>query len=219
MAEPQFMSSQGGDAANAYSPVGDEPPLRWQRAVHLAPGHGLGVVRRAIFFALVTWLPIAIWALVHGRFLNAPYGEPLLQHYGVHVRCLVAIPLFILGEGTLHQAGLRFFPQFITSGIVDDLTRPRFESVVQTFQRWRDSSLPWWIVIGVALTWTFIDRTQTHADELSWALDGKGALGFGGIWFAYVVRPIFLALVLGWIWRIVVLAMLLLRFSRVGLSL
>src|SRR5215471_9415262 len=219
MAEPQFMSSQGGDAANAYSPVDHEPPLRWQRAVHLAPGHGLGVVRRAIFFALVTWLPIAIWALVRGRFLNAPSGEPLLQHYGVHVRCLVAIPLFVLGEATLHNAGLRYFPQFITSGIVDDITRPRFEAAVRTLRRWRDSSLPWLIVIGVALAWTFIDRTSKHADEMSWALDDGGALGFGGIWFAYVVRPVFLGLLLGWIWRIVLLTILLLRFSRLGLSL
>ena len=219
MAEPQFMSSQGGDAANAYSPVGDEPPLRWQRAVHLAPGHGLGVVRRAIFFALVTWLPIAIWALVHGRFLNAPSGERLLQHYGVHVRCLVTIPLFVLGEATLHNAGLRYFPQFITSGIVDDITRPRFEAAVRTLCRWRDSSLPWFVVIGMALAWTFIDRTENHLDEMSWAFEGNGAVGFGGIWFAYVVRPIFLGLLLGWLWRIALLAMLILRFSRLGLSL
>jgi len=119
----------------------------------------------------------------------------------------------------LHNAGLRYFPQFITSGIVDDITRPRFEAAVRTLCRWRDSSLPWFVVITVALTWTFIDRTPNHLDEMSWAFDGRGGLGFGGIWFAYVVRPIFLGLLLGWLWRIALLAMLILRFSRLGLSL
>jgi hypothetical protein len=219
MATPPFVPSPAADAAKQFSPVDDEPPLRWQRAVHLAPDHGLGVFRRAIFFALLTWLPIAIWALVRGRFLNAVVGEPLLQHYGVHVRCLVTIPMFILGEATLHKAGLRYFPQFITSGIVDEVARPRFEAAVRTLHRWRDSSIPWFVVIGIALAWPLIDRTPNHVDEMSWALDEKGTLGFGGVWFAYVVRPVFLGLLLGWIWRIALLAMVLLRLSRLGLSL
>ena len=142
MATPQFVPFPDADAAKAFSPVDDEPPLRWQRAVHLAPGNGLGVVRRAIFFALLTWLPIALWALVRGRFLDAATGESLLQHYGVHVRCLVAIPMFILGEITLHNAASRALPQFVDSGIVDDATRARFEAVVRTVRRWRNSTIP-----------------------------------------------------------------------------
>src|SRR5215510_4683312 len=197
MAIPPFAPFPSAEAAKSFSPVEDEPPLRWQRAVHLVPDHGLGIARRAVFFALLTWLPIAIWALVRGRFLYAVAGEPLLQYYGVHVRCLVAIPMFILGEATLHKAGLRYFPQFITSGIVDDVTRPRFEAAVRTLRRWRDSSVPWLIVIGAALAWTFLDRTSHHVDEMSWALDDTGALGFGGVWFAYVVRAISLGLLLG----------------------
>jgi hypothetical protein len=219
MSTPQFVPSSSSETAKQFSPVDDEPPLRWQRAVHLAPDHGLGVLRRAIFFALLTWLPIAIWALVRGRFLHADPGEPLLQHYGVHVRCLVAIPMFIVGEDTLHKAGLRYFPQFVTSGIVDDVTRPRFDAAVRTLRRWRDSTLPWLVVIGASLAWTAIDRTGNHVDEMSWAIGQQGELGFGGIWFAYVVRPLFLGLLLGWVWRIGLLAMLMLRFSRLGLSL
>ena len=52
-------------------------------------------MRRAIFFALITWLPIVLWAALNERLLNAGTGEPLLKHFGIHVRCLVAIPLFI----------------------------------------------------------------------------------------------------------------------------
>src|SRR5262249_53682064 len=136
-----------------FSPVDDEPPLRWQRAVHLAPPGGLGVGRRALFFALLGWVPIATWALTRGRFLQATIGEPLLQHYGVQIRCLVAIPLLILGEATLHRAALRCASQFLTSGLVDDATRPAFEAALRDVRRWRDLTLPWLFVAGAALAW------------------------------------------------------------------
>jgi hypothetical protein len=218
MATPQFVSFPNADATQAFSPVEDDPPLRWQRALRLAPANSPGVIRRAIFFGLLTWLPIAIWALVRGRFVTAAGGEPLLQHFGVHVRCLVAIPLMILGEATLHKAALRYFPQFIGSGLVDEGTRPRFEAALRAARRWRDSSLPWLFVIGAALASTFVDRAGNHTDAMSWALDEKGTLAFGGAWFAYVVRPVFASLLLGWLWRIVLLAALFVRISRLDLS-
>ena len=221
MATPQLVPSPNPepDAQESFSPLDDEPPLRWQRAVHLAPREGLGIVRRAALFALITWVPIAVWALVHGRFLSAAVGEPLLQHYGVHVRCLVAIPLLILGEATLRAAGLRDLPQFLRSGLIDDVTRPRFYAVLRAVRQWRDASLPWLMAIGVALAWTVVDRADRHADELNWALDVNGSLGFGGIWFAYIVRPIFVALLLGWLWRIVLLVLLSARIGRLDLAL
>ena len=207
------------DAQKPFSPVDDEPPLRLQRAAHLAPPSGLGVIRRAVFFALLTWVPIALWAWARGRFLHAATpGEPLLQHYGVHVRCLVAIPLLIIGEATLHTAALRYFPQFITSGLVNDSARPTFEATIHTVRRWRDASLPWLAILGTALAWTLVDRAANHADEMSWAVDATGSLGFGGVWFAYVVRPIFLTLLLGWLWRIVLLVVLFSKIARLNLS-
>src|SRR5262245_32186486 len=122
MARPQFVRfpNRDDEEPGSFSPVHDEPPLRWQRAVHLAPPDGLGIVRRAVLFALISWLPIVLWAFLRGRLIAVDVGESLLQHYSVHVRCLVAIPLLIFGETTLHTAALRYFPQFIRSGLIDD---------------------------------------------------------------------------------------------------
>jgi hypothetical protein len=219
MATPQVIPLPEADTVKSFSPIDNEPPLRWQRAVHLAPAGGLGVARRALFFALVTWLPIALWSLFRGRFFEAATGEPLVQHFGVHVRCLVGIPLLILGEATLHKATQRAIPQFIGSGLVEDAARPRFEAALRTARRWRDSWLPWLFVVGAAIVLTLVDRPAGHVDEMSWAFDEKGGLGFGGVWFAYVVRPIFIGLVVGWLWRIMLLAGLFIRLGRLGLSL
>ena len=54
--------------------------LRWQRKLRIAPQVGLGVVRRAVFFALLTWLPIMIWAVLNDRLVHADTGEPLFKH-------------------------------------------------------------------------------------------------------------------------------------------
>src|SRR5262245_22549102 len=82
------------DGEFALSLVRGDPLLRLQRRIGLVPAHGLGVARRALALALLAWLPLAAWALLAGRWSGA--GEPLLQHFGVHVRCLIAIPLLVL---------------------------------------------------------------------------------------------------------------------------
>ena len=152
--------------AGIFSPVENEPPLRWLRWLHLAPASGLGTARRALFFMAVTWLPIVGWAAIEGRPTLIGTDESLLQHYGIHVRCLVAIPLFIVAEA-----------------------------------------------------WAIIVRPTAHDDGLAWAFAPDGTLGFGGWWFAYVARPVFIALLLGWIWRIVLVTYWMWRIGRLGLSL
>ncbi len=47
--------------------VKDDPLYRLQRRIGLIPEHGLGLIRRAVFYALLAWLPIAVWAVVKGR--------------------------------------------------------------------------------------------------------------------------------------------------------
>jgi len=75
------------------------------------------------------------------------------------------------------------------------------------------------VLIGIVLTWTIGDVPDPHADEVAWALESDGALGFGGWWFVYVSRPIFLALLLAWLWRLVLVVILFARIGRLELSL
>ena len=52
---------------------------------------------------------------------------------------------------------------------------------------------------------------------MSWAVGADGTLGFGGWWSAYVVRPIFLALVMGWLWRMLLVTYWVWRVGRLDL--
>lgn len=72
----------------AISLLRDDIIFRFQRRLGLIPEAGLGIFSRAIFFALLTWLPIEIWALSNGRAVQGLVDEPLLSHFGIHARFL-----------------------------------------------------------------------------------------------------------------------------------
>src|SRR5215510_5531557 len=98
------MADRGGDMDHdplspspeqevSLSLVRGDALFRFQRRIGLIPPEGLGVARRAIAFALLAWLPVAAWAVITGHARPSDTGESWLQHFGVHVRGLVAIPL------------------------------------------------------------------------------------------------------------------------------
>lgn len=208
-----------GVAGQDFSPVENEAPLRWLRRLHLAPDDGLGAGQRALGLALLTWLPIAVWALATGR-VGTPddSGESLLRHYGVHVRCLLVIPLLVLAEPMLHRAARAIAARLAAAATAPD-ARAAFDAAGRAVVRLRDATLPWVLLLGAAFAWSLADDPRLHGDAMSWALEGDGSLGFGGWWFAYIVRSVFLALLLAWLWRIVLLSLWMWRVGRIDLSL
>jgi hypothetical protein len=198
--------------------VRNDLPIRWQRKVGLAPDDGLGVTRRALFFAMLTWLPIVIWAALESRLLDRAAGEPLLAHYGVHVRCLVAIPLLILAESMALRIVRTIVSQFLENGLIIDSQRDRFFKIIQDTTQLRDKAFPWVIVFALTLLWLVGVPQNVHEHELSWATLDTG-MGFGGWWFLYVVRPIFTILLLGWLWRIGLIFRLFYLISKLDLAL
>ncbi len=201
--------------------VRDDPLFRIQRRIGLIPSQGLGVVRRAIFFALLAWLPIVVWAGYTGRALSGVADEPLLQHFGIHVRFLIAVPLFILGEEVLNGLTAKLIPYFLTSGLVREQQREAFREIVQGIVRLRSSTLPWLFIAVIILAWLIFESPGSEKHELVWAkLDPPPPfdLGFGGWWLIYVARPIFIALLAVWLWRLILLFVLLKRIAALDLA-
>jgi hypothetical protein len=194
--------------------------FRLQRRIGLIPAEGLGVGRRAVFYALVAWLPVAAWALVEGRALPGKTAEPLFEHFGIHARCLVAIPLFILAEATANSIGTQLVRNFLAHGLITDADRPRLRQIRESIARLRDGVLPWIFVAGVVAAWLIAGPGAREVHALIWATDGvEQATPFGAWWFLYVSRPIFLALLLAWLWRIVLWTVALARIARLDLAL
>ena len=134
--------SQADAAFDDDSLVRDEALSRWQHRIGLVPRDGLGLVRRAVFWTLVAWAPMAVWALLNGRAIGTALDEPLLTHFGVHMRFLVAVPLLILAEGPVHAATAGLLRQLERAGLVPESALPRLRQVARDTVRLRRAAAP-----------------------------------------------------------------------------
>ena len=168
----------------------------------------------------MAWLPVAVWALVEGRALPGKTTEPFFEHFGIHARCLIAIPLFILAEANANSIGTQLVRNFLACGLVADTDRPRLRQILEGVGRLRDGVLPWVFVAGVIAAWLIAGPGLREVHALIWATDGAGqGMPFGAWWFLYVSRVIFVALLLAWLWRIALWTIALARISRLNLAL
>jgi hypothetical protein len=191
---------------------------RVQRRAGLVPRDGNdGVLRRMVLYTLLAWLPLVIWAFVDGRVFEHETEDPLLRHFGLHVRFLVALPLLIYGE-RLGQAVLkRVLPRFVSSGLIPEERVPAFREVIAGMLRLRDSALPWVVIASIILAAMLIPQTSRQLAELDWAREGRG-LGFGGWWYLCVSRPLLQIFLFAWLWRIVLVTLMLKRIAKLGLE-
>jgi hypothetical protein len=214
-------SHDANDKQWAVSLVRGDLLFRFQRKLGLIPEQGLGIVRRALFWSLLAWLPIAFWAWNNGYLLPLQGDEPLLAHFGINARLLLAVPLFIIAEGMMHGTLTALLPRLGSSGIVPPAQLDSLRSVLGGIARLRDSVLPWIAIFAVLASFFLISRPSEVPHELSWAkgqADGAG-MGFGVWWYLYVGRTIFLTLLLAWLWRLALLFLLFKRIARLELSL
>jgi hypothetical protein len=208
------------DPALELSLVRGDALFRLQRRIGLIPPDGLGLVRRAVFWSLVAWLPVALWAAYAGRAVPGEAAEPLLAHFGVHARFLVAVPLLVLAEGPAHALAAWLLPYFVQSGVVPRGEVAKFRAAIAATARLRDATLPWVAIVGAVVAFATLSETVQHSHEIDWAVEGDGAgrWGFGAFWYLYVGRFVFLTLALAWLWRLVLVFVLLRRIARLDLS-
>lgn len=217
----------GAAGAAAYpsgidpSLVRDDPGFRLQRRLGLIPRVGMGTARRALIFAAVCWLPIVVWAALTGRASGSQHGDALLAHFGVHVRCLVAIPVLVIAEGMAQKTVPRFLRYFVESGLVPEDKLQAFRELIVSFVRVRNHALPWVLIAGIVIAWTTAGAVRNQIDDVIWPSgpgDTSSAITFGGWWFILVVRPLFTALLLAWLWRACLVFVLFFKLSRFPLA-
>ncbi len=202
-----------------FSLVTGDSLHRAQRVLGLIPARGLGIGRRILIAVALTWLPLALWAQWNHLLFPGAAEEPLLRHFGIHARFLVALPLFIASEGFVESALRRMLPQFVSSGLVDESLHPAFMRILKDAARLRDSRLALGVIIGLVVAVSIAGWGKAeHNHELIWAGSVAGG-GFAATWFSLVARPIFLLVLLAWFWRLAVVTRLFQRIASLDLRL
>jgi len=202
-----------------FSLVVGDPLHRAQRLLGLIPARGLGTGRRVVIAIGITWLPLALFAAWNHLFLPGVAEEPLLRHFGIHARFLVALPLFLISEGLVERTLHRVLPQFLSNGLIDASLLPDFRRILLAGRRLRDSRVALIVIGGLVVAASVNGWEQSdHNHELAWAQAMAGR-AFAAAWFTCVSRPLFLLVLLAWLWRLVVVTRLFQQIARLDLRL
>ena len=126
-------------AVPEFSLVRGGPLYSLRQFAGLVPEKGLGLAKRAAILVAFTWLPIVVGAIVEKQFFPGYVADPLLRHFGVHARLLIAIPLLIFAEAAMERVVPAMVRQFTVAGLVTGLTRDEFGQVLHEAEGLRDS--------------------------------------------------------------------------------
>src|SRR6516165_3062235 len=96
------------------------------------------VVRRMVDISLVCWLPLLLLAAAGGHLMGG-VPVPFLRDVEVHIRFLLALPLLIAAEVLVQTRIRKIVPQFLTRDLVAHQDRGRFEELVASAMRLRNS--------------------------------------------------------------------------------
>jgi hypothetical protein len=178
------------------------------------------VLRRVAWIAALGWLPPALLTLVQA-WQDPGVGASFAGDVAAHVRSLVAAPLLVLAERVCAPYLEMIAGHFLTSGLVAQADRARFEHAVHTCSRLCHAPAARAAVIALAYAAIAALLLLAPLQALPrWHLSPEGApFSAAGWWHALVSLPLLLALFLGWLWRVLLWTLFLWRVSRLELRL
>ncbi len=229
MSETQLHGAAGAssaslDALSNFSLVAGGPVYRLLRRTHLSGDEMQWTGRRMILLALLAWLPLLLLSIVDGHAWGSAVALPFLKDVEVHAKLLIAIPLLIAAEVTVHRRLLPIVRQFLERGLIPGAERLRFDAAIASAIRLRDSIVAevllvaFVYLVGVLFIW----RTQSTLEISSWYAEFKGGslqLSKAGWWAVLVSLPLAQFLLVRWYYRLFIWGRFLWQVSRLKLNL
>ncbi len=177
---------------------------------------------RIIVITLFAWAPLLVLTTLSGRLVSG-VKVPFLSDFEVHFRFLVALPLLIGAEVTINRRIRTLLRQFVDRRIITPAVLPKFESVLQSTIRLRNSAaVELGLLAFVVIAGTLWSRGVLALQSDTWysaMTDGGKALTPAGSWYHFVSLPIVQFIALRWYFRLLLLGRLLWQVSRLNLNL
>jgi hypothetical protein len=206
-----------------FSLVLGGPLYQLLRRAHLADDVFELQRRRVLVLSVLAWLPLLLLTAASGHLVGG-VQVPFLYDIEVHTKFLLALPLLVVAELTVHQRMRTVMATFHARELVPAVSRDRLEAAVASAFRLRNSVpvevalLAFVYLVGITIVW----RQYLSLDAATWyatpAPDGS-TLTLAGAWYGYVSLPISQFLLCRWYFRVFIWARLLWRVSRIELQL
>ena len=171
----------------------------------------------------ITWLPLFLLSLSDGKAFDGA-RIPFVLDLNLQTRFIVALPMLVAAEPLVHRWMRTIVRQFVDRGIVVRGELSRFDAIIDSTIRMRNS-----VPVEVALflissvTSFFIRRDQWAARPGMWYLElapnGQEHLTAAGWWYSLVSLNVFRFVILRWYYRLVIWFSFLWRTSRLALHL
>jgi hypothetical protein len=178
--------------------------------------------RRVLALPLLTWLPLLVLSAVEGQAM-AGVRLPFLQDLEAQARFLLALPLLIVAEVLVHRRLAPAVRLFVEKGIVRPGDRERFDAILASTMRLRNSVAIEVVLIAFVLSaghYLWQEQLAIQADTWYAMKTPQGlTLSLAGKCYAWFSLPIFQFVLIRWYYRLVLWGQFLWRVSRLDLDL
>lgn len=183
----------------------------------------LPLPRAAVALALLAWLAPALLAVAQSVIDSSYSGWGFFTDPTVYTRYLVAVWVMIATERYADSRVTMLVNEFRDTRLVSKDGQPAFEAALGRADRRSSSWLAELFILFIAVAWSaFSIRYVIEMMGAGWEgvlFEGQTILSWAGEAERFWSNPLFLFLVLRWIWRFLVWNVLLLRISRLPLQL
>ena len=184
-----------------------------------SPDHGFE--RQAIEVALIAWVPLLVAAVAQDGFRFGASTSSLLTDFGVHARYLGALPLLVMANTFCGSRLTAVARNFVDAGMVGEADRPRYDALVDSTRRRCKSR--WAAVAIIACVYMVLGALLEVVPQNEipfWHYGAEpGVLSAAGWWHVLVSAPLLLALLIAWLWRLLVWTHFLWRMARLPIRL
>lgn len=161
------------------------------------------LIRRIIVITAITWLPLLLLTALSGDLING-IQLPFLSALAIHARLLAALPLLIAAELFVHEWSRNIVRQFLDRGLVAPEDRPRFDDIVASALRLRNSVAAelGLVVLAVAGHWAAESLALNVPAWYGARINGRWQFTPAGYWAILISLPLLRFFMLRWYFRI-----------------
>ena len=207
-----------------FSIVLGGPLYQLLRKAHLSDDTLALVNRRIAAAVLITWLPLLVLSILADSAWWGNVTVPFLFNVEVHARFLLALPLLVVAELSVHVRMRHIVSRFVERGLIAASDMPRAAAAVDAALRLRNSLAVELLLIVMIFIVGIPMREYLAVAASTWAAGpasgaGPATLSPAGWWQALVSVPLFQFLLLRWYFRMFIWARFLWQLSRITLAL